>query len=354
MPIPKDTSLDLIRIEMLNLGAEYVWLEVLPLRQKGGSMEDRRMEEWKVDVPTIGSVYEQAEKVVCYLSGLGRLLSSKADDFESDQCWFKRAWTLQEISEHPVIGGDTGDEEIRAKLEEKPSSLQKIHSGGHVYDVLSQMQKRVSTNPADKVAGMAYLLFSDSIPAYYEKQSEEDAWIALMEVTTRWYQGNLLFLYPKPGTGNKIWRPSWKQVMMETLSFQHPTEGLWIDRHHQDGRFDADTYYNGYIIESAFVRGLSEGDSQEQRRRGELVVKDHTGTERILDIVAPHQYPIPDGSYTLLGTNCATGSVLCWVVGWRLPDQKLRKLSVFRMYEETTMSLVSRGIATKTHTTFLA
>ncbi len=92
-------------------------------------------------MPTIGSVYEQAEKVVCYLSGLGRLLSSKADDFESDQCWFKRAWTLQEISEHPVIGGDTGDEEIRAKLEEKPSSLQKIHSGGHVYGVLSQMQE---------------------------------------------------------------------------------------------------------------------------------------------------------------------------------------------------------------------
>lgn len=75
--------------------------------------------------------------MVCYLSGLGWPLSSKADDFESDQCWFKRAWTLQEISEHSVIGRDTGDEEIRAKFEEKLSSSQKIHSGGHVYDVLS-------------------------------------------------------------------------------------------------------------------------------------------------------------------------------------------------------------------------
>ncbi len=35
VPIPKDANLDLIRIEMLNLGAEYVWLDVLCLRQVG-------------------------------------------------------------------------------------------------------------------------------------------------------------------------------------------------------------------------------------------------------------------------------------------------------------------------------
>ncbi len=59
MPIPKDADLNLIRIEMLNLGAEYVWLDVLCLRQKdeGGLREDLRMEEWKLDVPTIGGMY---------------------------------------------------------------------------------------------------------------------------------------------------------------------------------------------------------------------------------------------------------------------------------------------------------
>ncbi len=55
VPIPKDTDLDLIRIEMLNLGAEYVWLDVLCLRQAGGEEEDARETEWKVDVPIIGT-----------------------------------------------------------------------------------------------------------------------------------------------------------------------------------------------------------------------------------------------------------------------------------------------------------
>ncbi len=35
VPIPKDVDLNLIRIEMLNLGLEYVWLDVLCLRQAG-------------------------------------------------------------------------------------------------------------------------------------------------------------------------------------------------------------------------------------------------------------------------------------------------------------------------------
>ncbi len=38
VPMPKDANLDLIRIEMLNLGAEYAWLDILCLRQEGGSI----------------------------------------------------------------------------------------------------------------------------------------------------------------------------------------------------------------------------------------------------------------------------------------------------------------------------
>ncbi len=36
VPIPKDANLDLIHIEMLNLGAEYAWLDILYLRQVCG------------------------------------------------------------------------------------------------------------------------------------------------------------------------------------------------------------------------------------------------------------------------------------------------------------------------------
>ncbi len=94
VPMPKDANLDLIRIEMLNLGLEYAWLDVLCLRQEGGKNEHLRVEEWKFDVSTIGFVYSSAN-VVCYFNGLGWPFYLTADDFESDRCWFRRAWTLQ-------------------------------------------------------------------------------------------------------------------------------------------------------------------------------------------------------------------------------------------------------------------
>ncbi|KAK0443394.1 uncharacterized protein EV420DRAFT_1724266, partial [Desarmillaria tabescens] len=157
------------------------------------------------NVPTIGEVYFLAKKVVCYLSGLGQPLNSNADNFESDRCWFKCAWTLQELSRNIIIGGNTGNQKLRAKFYKQLSLLQNMRSQRDVYSVLLHMQKRVSTNPVDKIAGMAYLLDSECIPAYYGKQSEEDAWIALVDAALRWCQGDLLFLYPKPGNGMKIW-----------------------------------------------------------------------------------------------------------------------------------------------------
>ncbi len=87
VPIPKGASLELIHIEMLNLGVQYTWLDVLCLRQKGGPWEDLHTEEWKLDVSTIGGVYDDPV-VVIYLSGLGQPLSLKDGDLDSDQCWF--------------------------------------------------------------------------------------------------------------------------------------------------------------------------------------------------------------------------------------------------------------------------
>ncbi|KAK0440188.1 uncharacterized protein EV420DRAFT_1582073 [Desarmillaria tabescens] len=73
VPMPNDADLNLIRIEMLSMRAEYVWLDVLCLRQAGGRGEHLRAEEWKVDVPTIGWVYSTSP-VGCYFNGLGRPL----------------------------------------------------------------------------------------------------------------------------------------------------------------------------------------------------------------------------------------------------------------------------------------
>ncbi|KAK0466576.1 hypothetical protein IW261DRAFT_1373379, partial [Armillaria novae-zelandiae] len=231
--IPKDANLDLIRIEMLNLGFKYVWLDVLCLRQKGGPREDLRIQEWKLDVPSIGYLYRDADVVVWYFSGLGRPLSLKEGDLESDRCWFKRAWTLQEVGNQRIIAGDTPDgllhaepiddkgnyeTEILTRFRKQLQALDNVPPDSYeMFSLLAEMQNRVSANPVDKVAGLASRLDSATIPAYYETQSLEDAWVALVNTIIPWCRAELLFLYPEPGTAGKKWRPSWEQVMTTSL-----------------------------------------------------------------------------------------------------------------------------------------
>ncbi len=340
VPIPKDANLDLIRIEMLNMGAEYAWLDVLCLRQPGAWWKDcLRKKEWKVDVPTIGNVYHGL-RVVCYMNGLGRPFSFKEDDFKSDRSWFKRAWTLQEACINPIIGGDMGDdgdmqEEVRRKFRRQLRTLERISRSNmlkeldtDVFNPLSHMQKRVSTNSVDKIAGLVYLLYSKEIPAYYETQSDEDAWTGLVNVMWSGIRAQLFFRYPEPGNSGKSWRPSWRQVMAGRLPL--PNKRWWDEHVYRDEKMDVDLYY-GLCIESAFVQGLDEISMQ---RAGELLVNDGSGTEYTFQITADHQYSIPADSYMLLGIKPpfpGEEKKQYWVMGKRLLDQRFRKLSIFRI-----------------------
>lgn len=46
IPFPRSTSPDHIQIELLNIGAEYVWADVLCLHQEGNAVDDEvRVEE---------------------------------------------------------------------------------------------------------------------------------------------------------------------------------------------------------------------------------------------------------------------------------------------------------------------
>ncbi|KAK0230076.1 hypothetical protein IW262DRAFT_376973 [Armillaria fumosa] len=337
--IPKDANLDLIRIEMLNLGADYVWLDVLCLRQPGGPGEHLRMEEWKIDVPTIGYVYRRAGKVVYYFSGLGRPLSLKPGDFESNRCWFNRAWTLQEITPIMIIGGETGnndmmEEVIRGRFNKELQVLQKMQRNNSVLDILSQMRNRVSTNPVDRVAGLAYLFDSTSIPMYDADQSEEGAWVALMNTMGRWSRVELLFFYPEPGNGNKYWHPSWNQVMGNKLPFRGKVKRVG----HVGRKKETDSdWHEGPYVDSGYVKGLADV-SKEGVRQGELILRDDTGERHTFNITASHEYPIPDDSYVLLGaiTRCDLEldfeyvDMIHWVAGKR-QDDKFKKWSVFSM-----------------------
>ncbi|KAK0217709.1 hypothetical protein EDD85DRAFT_894237 [Armillaria nabsnona] len=331
VPIPKDVDLNLIRIEMLNLGAEYAWLDVLCLRQVGGPREDLRAEEWKLDVPTIGGVY-QDEDVVCYLSGLGRPLTLKEGDLESDRSWFRRAWTLQEIGYKRVIAGDTPDGPLHAECEDgkyETDLLTRFHkqlqfTGDIEFracEVLVEMRKRVSTNPVDKIAGLAILMASESIPAYYESESLEHAWTALINSMSAFSRGSLFLLCAEPGNADKKWRPSWDQVMTKPL----PAVLSSLIPADRDEAGDEDRCYaegiEGLVLGLAIVE---EGD-----RRGVLIVKDAGGKEHRFEITVTHTSPIPEDTYTMIYARGIQSSQDCgWIVGRSLPGGKFEKVSM--------------------------
>ncbi len=341
VPIPKDVNLNLIRIEMLNLGLGYTWLDVLCLRQKGGWREDLRREEWKLDVPTIGGVYDR-KTVVCHLSGLGRPLTLKEGDLDSDRSWFRRAWTLQEAGRSRVIAGDTPDGPLHAKCKDGKyetelltrfhKQLQSTHDiKFEVCEALEEMRKRVSTNPVDKIAGLAFLLNSRTIPAYYESESLEHAWTALVNSMDSWCRARFFFFCAEPGNADKKWQPSWDHVMTKPL----PTFlDYRLDHVHWDEARDEDWCIAEGL--EGLVLGLAEGD-----QRGVLFVKDKGGIDYYrFKITATHTSPIPEDTYAMIhirgSENLADHD---WVVGRSLPGGKFEKVSILRISWEENRRL---------------
>ncbi len=318
------------------------------MRQYGGRGEHLRLEEWKLDVPTIGSVYQQWS-VVCYFNGLGRPLRLTLRDLESDRSWFRRAWTLQEITGDAIIGGETGDDvmesEVQRRFDEQLLSLWEIRQRDVTLEIVAQMQHRVSTKPLDKVAGLVYLLRTHSIPIYDPEQSGVDAWEVLMDAMVLWNRAELFFYYPEPGNGRKCWRPSWKQVMANKIIV--PDVHPWPGKVGQTEDTDTD-WYEGYCIQSADVRGLSEVPKEDKPRQGRLVFKDPAGSTHTLKIVANHVYPIPDGSYTLLGcSGMLLQSLYHWAVGRLRDDGKFEKLSVFSSADDEQLRPSELGLENK-------
>ncbi|SJL16897.1 uncharacterized protein ARMOST_20427 [Armillaria ostoyae] len=216
------------------------------------------------------------------------------------------------------------------------------------------MKNRVSTKPLDKIAGLGYILDLKYLPMCDSSQSEEDAWETLVNAMFRYSQQDLLFFYPEPGNGSKCWRPTWNQIMTNTLplckrSLWDCSPAVGTDGHRrtvwikdEDGSADS---YHGYQIDSGYVWGLSHLSYNDMPRQGRLAIKDDTGSIHKFKIVADHTYPIPEGTYTLLGStdhrNCVgtrheddNRSLHFWVVGWQRKDGKFEKLSVFSMLDE--------------------
>ena len=368
IPIPADTSLDRVRVELLNLGLEYVWLDVLCLRQASpqgpnSTSEILRKEEWKVDVPTIGNVYRDAERVVHYYSGLGRPF--EIGDLRSERHWLNRAWTLQEISPHSIVAGITSksptipsfdsswhslkDQTLDKDTREFFSKLSALSTfsrrAEHIFPVLEAMRHRAATNELDKICGLSYLLHSSRLPPYIVEASVEHAWSRFLETIDASYCGDLLFLFPEQGGTEARWKwaPSWTQVKdARTLPSCEELELA------ENMRYDSSYHiyrHSGPHLPEVRIEGLGDATGADVTDRvGAITLTEGADLEHRFTVFAAHTHPIPDGQYILHGSrNCQF-----WVVGKVGPVVKetgergaIEKVSVLRMTTTVAQELMA-------------
>jgi len=234
-PLPEGIDLERdVRKEILNTGADYVWLDVLCLRQHGHPKDD----EWKLDVPTIGNIYHTAVGIARYFNGLGQAFS--ANGWDDPRHWLRRAWTLQEtksesttynagisqktsgyahniMNTKSVVGGHVIT--LRQALHPIVKLAGQVDSpnGCSVYKLVKQMTNRYATQPTDKVAGLFYLLRTAQLPTYGAGISDRDAWAQGFYVLPFERKIEILFDFPYGGDDHpnhgRQWFPAWSQLM---------------------------------------------------------------------------------------------------------------------------------------------
>ncbi|RPB27052.1 hypothetical protein L211DRAFT_846603 [Terfezia boudieri ATCC MYA-4762] len=224
VPLPRDVSLDDIRDELLQLGGQFCWLDILCHRQKcidyngqpfpgwedrtvnnhkWPELEEMRKEEWKAYMPMMGQIYQKAKKTVRWFNGIGREFSTTG--WKDDRHWCNRVWTLQETcdwDDNFLTGGyPGGDLDLNVKceyggewltarallkstLKRTPFMLQlaalDLRRDAYCWETFRKyfvaINERVCSNNVDRVNGLNFLLCLDPIPVYQENDTVEKAW----------------------------------------------------------------------------------------------------------------------------------------------------------------------------------
>jgi hypothetical protein len=311
VPIPKHTSLNRIRIEILNKNEtmRYVWLDVLCLRQctRSPEGEEKRAEEWKVDVPTIGRIYLQSDQVFYYMNGLGQPFM--LGDLSHERHWINRTWTIQETvgQRKRVICGQTDDsilsdhgapqhaahgyisgQRFYRAVQDFWGTVHSITSASNndVYPLLRAVVARRASNELDKISALAHLLITegDLIPAYII-EDPESSWLRLLSVMDNAHRQQLLMLSRTSGYDIKMEYPTW----VELNSILLPRDADWV---HKYGLQEATL--KGVCFRGWTIIGLSETSSYNVRpREGILTLPDG----QIHSITVYHNDSIPDESY---------------------------------------------------------
>ena len=280
VPIPWGTTLGEIRDELLILGAEYVFLDVLCLRQQDELLpgfESTRRREWRLDVPTIGNVYDLHRPVIVYFNGLGLPFRDGGRNIGDQYHWFNRAWTLQESPLSLVPGGlrrrqlefkltplmnlgilaPSLPSWISAEFLEHFESIRALRWKIHMNELgkcLKSVKSRFCSNPVDQVACMAYLLKCPSLPIYDADMDVEVAWSLLVECLPAETRTQLLFTSFNPSNID-LWQPTWEQVnacevfpFVSTLNEEEQLIHLDGSSPHIGYKYGFDAYYHKALV----------------------------------------------------------------------------------------------------------
>ncbi|KIP08385.1 hypothetical protein PHLGIDRAFT_117257 [Phlebiopsis gigantea 11061_1 CR5-6] len=347
VPIPRETTLAHVRIELLNLGAEWVWLDVLCLRQRGHDRDEQlRKEEWQLDVPIIGHVYQHDPSQTCvtYFNGLGIPFDgTPARVWSNERHWFRRAWTLQETCIGWLPGGMTGAEigdspAVFGVLEVK---LRGLHRG-ELFRMVNDICARCSSTPIDKIAGLGYLLQCPTLPVYNEDTTAERAWSLLVRHLHPRVRIELLSVFPEPGPYR--WYPSWEQLAQK--SFTRPvtgTMGAPYIRQEECLKYnpDSDTYFHSVhhaVVDSRIVSNQTAFDSGEAAY--EISHQSFEHKPWYISLQPGHRPLDQDVLYTCVGIGDLSFWIVARKVGTRqLEDESatiLEKIGVFCVEDYTT------------------
>ncbi|KAH6902592.1 hypothetical protein BKA70DRAFT_1112715 [Coprinopsis sp. MPI-PUGE-AT-0042] len=313
VPIPCDISLERVRIELLNFGAEHAWLDVLCLRQYDPDAEGEavRKTEWAIDVPMIGSIYAMSNYVVHYFNGLGRPFA--IGDVNGQRHWLNRAWTLQELGAKSCrhTGGIT-----EASPKDPWKDLGFV--GGPFYDGLAAMEflesssasilnamfsmrNRACSNALDRVAGLAYPLQASKLVMYDSDCDPGRAWELLLPHLEERVLACLSAAYPFPGSGGYRFVPTWQQL----LSYGFPSAGSpdEIDFSSSppfgDMEYVDNTFRGKFPCIRSRLDGLT-GSAGQTKRQGTATILANSGSSDSIQRVCVSSSDIADGLYDLV------------------------------------------------------
>ena len=333
IPLPHGVTLEAVRNELLNLGAQYVWLDVVCLRQESSDpkREALRINEWKIDVPTIGRVYQSGpsvDNVIRYFNGLGRAF--RRHGWHDKRHWSQRAWTLQEVGSGNYIeaglpnGVENPLEETDGNglrlLDHLKTGEIRLHfhprigyRGTDLHNAIAAMKGRHSQNPTDKVFGLSAILDCTALPTYSKDEQVEQAWARLLRHVDARIVAQLLFACPLPGENGCYWRPSWRQLMEDTMIEKVSLLGLMSVKFDEGGRLSC---FATLIKGCQISPGCRSVDT--------VVVRTERGDDKYeWTMIKPHTEVILPGEYTLAGHDRHH-----WVLCKPHPSGELEKVSV--------------------------